>query len=372
MNVAVPSPPIEQLTPGLVAHFEKRFARGPRIAFDMVFPSGFSVTTLFGPSGSGKTTVLRCLAGLEQPNTGRIHWSDEVWFDAARGVHLAPQQRDIGFLFQDYVLFPHLSVAENIRFGLRRLDPASQQRRLDEMISRFELQGLQHRYPSEISGGQQQRVALARVLARRPRLLLLDEPLSALDELLREKLRRELRTVLAQFEIPVVLVTHDRLEAIALADTLAVMQDGLLCQSGRVETVISRPANPGVARLVGVETVVNGEVLEVQEGLATIRVGDAQLLAVISVVPTRSVVLCIRGEDVALLKGPLGESSPRNHLPARIESMVPEGPLVRVSLACGFPLTALITRPAAAELQLQIGDPVVAAIKAPAIHVIAR
>ncbi|MBS0202953.1 MAG: ABC transporter ATP-binding protein [Planctomycetes bacterium] len=354
----------------MLARFEKRYPRGATITAELQIPAGFSVTTLFGPSGCGKTTVLRCLAGLERPEHGVISAYGSDWFDARRGINLSPQQRDIGFLFQDYALFPHLTVAENIRFGIRDHQRAAAF--LNELLGLFELSGLEHRRPRQISGGQQQRVALARVLARRPKLLLLDEPLSALDATLREQMRSRLRRQLAQFQIPVVVVTHDRTEAIALSDRIVVMESGRIRQSGTVQQVVNRPDNLEVARIVGVETVATGEILGVDNGLATVHVGTTQLLAVAPEGTVRLVHVCIRGEDVALQKGSSGESSVRNHLPGTILSLVPEGPLVRVGLDCGFDLTALVTRPACEELHLQVGDRVTANLKAPAIHLMAR
>ena len=357
---------------GLVAAFEKRFAGGTTIAAELSLPAEFSVTTLFGPSGCGKTTILRCLAGLVRPNEGTIRAGGQPWFDSRQKICLTPQQRDIGFLFQDYALFPHLSVIENIAFGLKGCSPHERDQRVAEMIQVFDLQGLELRRIHQISGGQQQRVALARVLVRRPRLLLLDEPLSALDATLREQLRTELRRRLSMFQIPVIVVTHDRVEAIALSDQLVIMERGRIRQSGPVEQVITRPSDLAVARIVGVETVLVGTIVHVHEGLATVQVGQTMLLAVAPTAAAKCVHVCIRGEDVAIQKGPTGESSVRNHLPATIQSLIPEGPLVRVGLNCGFDLTALVTRPACTELKLQIGDRVTANLKAPAIHLIAH
>jgi molybdate transport system ATP-binding protein len=238
------------------------------------------------------------------------------------------------------------------------------------MLQVFDLLGLEHRRPGQISGGQQQRVALARVLVRRPKLLLLDEPLSALDATLREQLRTQLRRLLLEFQIPVVIVTHDRTEAIALSDQIVVMEAGRIRQTGTVQQVITQPNDLNVARIVGVETVAVGTILKVLEGLATVQVGSAILLAVAPAETSRMVHVCIRGEDVAIQKGTSSESSVRNQLPAVIQSIVPEGPLVRITLDCGFELTALVTRPACEELRLQVGDRVTASLKAPAIHLI--
>lgn len=217
----------------LVARFEKRFDRGVTIAAEVTAPANrFSITVLFGPSGCGKTTILRCLAGLERPESGRIEFAGQTWFDADRRICLSPQQRDIGFLFQEYALFPHLTVADNVGYSLVSASRDDRRNRIDEMLKRFDLEGLGQRYPRQISGGQQQRVALARSLARRPKVLLLDEPLSALDSDLRDQLRAELRDRLADFAIPVVLVTHDRTEAASLADQVLVLSEGRITRFG--------------------------------------------------------------------------------------------------------------------------------------------
>ena len=211
----------------LTADFTLTHPRGPTIHGALEMPSTrHSIAVLLGLSGCGKTTVLRCLAGLERPNQGRICFGEEVWFDAGRHTFLTPQQRGIGFVFQDYALFPHLSVADNIGYGLNKLPRPERQQRVDEMIQRFGLGELRNRPPRHISGGQQQRTALARALVTRPRLLLLDEPLSALDTDLRVELREELRQQLRTLNIPVVLVTHDAAEAQRLGDQLIVMGAG--------------------------------------------------------------------------------------------------------------------------------------------------
>jgi molybdate transport system ATP-binding protein len=352
----------------LDVRFEKRFPSGVTIAAAWEQAAdAHSITVLFGPSGCGKTTALRCLAGLERPEAGRIRCGADLWFDANRGVHLSPQRRGIGFLFQDYALFPHLTVGQNVAYPVRR----TERPRVTDLLAAFDLTGLEGRYPCQVSGGQQQRVALARALARRPRLLLLDEPLSALDARTRDDLRPGLRRLLAGFGVPVVLVTHDRIEAISLADTLLVMDGGRVIQRGPVDEVFSRPADLAVARIVGTETVQPGTIVGVEDGLATVQVGPARLLAVAQESPTVNVFVCIRGEDVALQRDS-GEGSPRNRLAAVVESVTPEGPLVRVGLDCGFPLIALVTRPACADLGLQIGDKLTAVVKAPAVHLIPR
>jgi molybdate transport system ATP-binding protein len=309
---------------------------------------------------------------LARPEQGFIHFGPTTWFDAARGVFLNPQQRDIGFLFQDYALFPHLTVARNIAFGLRGLPHANRQQRVAEILDLFQLSGLQDRFPHQVSGGQQQRVALARVLVRRPRLLLLDEPLSALDNPTREQIRLELRRLLANFDIPVFIVTHDRTEAMALADYLIVMDRGKVCQQGSVPEVFSRPADLGVARIVGTETVQSGRVVRIDDGLATVAIGATQLIALAPPDAGQEVYVCIRAEEVILQKGATDQSSPRNRLKGVVRALAIDGPMVRVELDCGFPLIALVTRPACEELDLKEGEAVSALLKVPAIHLINR
>jgi molybdate transport system ATP-binding protein len=332
----------------------------------------FSVTVLFGPSGSGKTTALRCLAGLERPDQGSIRHRTAIWFDSNAGVCLPPQRRGIGYLFQEYALFPHLSTAGNIGYGLGKLPEAERRQRLAEIIERLGLVGLESRLPSQLSGGQQQRVALARALVRQPDLLLLDEPLSALDAPTREQLRRDLRRWLANLRIPTLLVTHDRAEALALGDQVVIMDGGKVHQAGPIHGVFAHPASLVVARVVGVDTVEPARILESRDGLATVVVGTARLLALPPAAPARDVYVCIRAEDVILEKGVPESISARNRLPGVVQSVEPEGPLVRVALDCGFPLKALVTRQASAELDLQSGEHVTALIKAPAIQLVGR
>jgi len=365
-------------TSGLFADFEKRFAGGPAIRVELCRPIGtFSLAVLFGPSGSGKSTTLRCLAGLERPDWGVIRFGDEIWFDAERNIFLPPQQRRIGYLFQDYALFPHLTVEQNIAYGLGKLREAARRQRLEEISALLELAGLEDRYPRQLSGGQQQRVALARTLVCRPRLLLLDEPLSALDAPTREQLRRQLRHWLFELKISALLVTHDRIEALALGDYLAVFHAGRVCQSGSVQQVFSAPADLNVARIVGVDTIEQGKIVKISDGLATIAIGQKHVVALAPSADNgrieTEVYVCIHAEDVTLETGAdMPKISARNQLVGRIRSLHREGPIVRVNLDCGFPLKALITNQACQNMRLQEQGEVVALIKATAIHVITR
>ncbi|MBI2947511.1 MAG: ABC transporter ATP-binding protein [Verrucomicrobia bacterium] len=360
----------------IVAQFSKRFSGGPSINVDTlrIACGRPSIAVIFGASGAGKTTVLRCLAGLERPDSGVIRCGDEYWFDASASLFLPPQRRNIGSLSQDYALFPHLTVERNIAYGLRRSPATERFTRVSEVVRLLDLAGLERRLPRQLSGGQQQRVALARAVVRRPRLLLLDEPLSALDSPTRLRLRGELRRLLLQLGIPTLVVTHDRFEALALGDDLVVIDNGAIVQSGPVQEVFSRPANLAVASIVAVETVQPARVLNVAEGLLVLSVGETKLAAFASDFPadTRDVFVCIRAEDVILQKGESRPSSPRNHLTATVRCLTSEGPMVRIDLDCGFPLAALLTKQACEELDLKPGERVVALVKAPNVHVIPR
>jgi molybdate transport system ATP-binding protein len=225
---------------------------------DVAWTAGDGVSVLFGPSGSGKTLTLQCLAGLVRPEEGRIVVDGRVLFDSTTQVHVSPQHRRLGYVFQGHALFPHLSVRSNIAFGLRRLPPVERDRRTAVVIERLSLGGLEERYPRELSGGQRQRVALGRALAIEPSLVLLDEPLSALDLPLRRALRDELQATLADWRVPAVLVTHDFSEAYQLGDRVIVYEEGRIQQSALRGDLLRRPASESVARILGFRNVLHG------------------------------------------------------------------------------------------------------------------
>jgi molybdate transport system ATP-binding protein len=342
----------------------KRLASGFELDAELRIPlADAPVTVLFGPSGSGKTTLLRLLAGLERPDEGRIGLGDATWCDTARGTCLPPQQRRAGFLFQDYALFPHLTVAQNVAYAA---GPEAARKLLDT----FGLAEFAGRRPGALSGGQQQRVALARALAARPALLLLDEPLSALDALTRLRVRHDLRRLLLDGGVPAIIVTHDRMEAIALGDWMAVMIEGRIRQSGPVQEVFRRPADARVAESVGIENVLPARIVGRESGLLALEVGVANLACVDSG-ETGDVFACIRAEDVALTRDLAQISSARNRMPGYVRSVILEGPLARVELDCGFPLVAMVTAQSAADLRLKPGDAVCAIVKATSVHLAA-
>lgn len=327
---------------------------------------------LFGPSGSGKTTILRSIAGLEWPERGTIRFISRTWLDTGSRIRVSPQQRRIGYMPQDYALFPTHSVAGNIGYGLGDLSSMDRTKRVDEMVDLFQLRGLEAAKPAELSGGQQQRVALARAVAPRPQLLLLDEPLSALDAPTRLQLRGELRGLLKQLALPSMIVTHDWAEALTLGDVIAVVGDGRVLQVGSPQDVFSRPKNADVAQIVGVETVVEGHVIAQADGLATVSVNGTTLKGLGSEAIGSPVFVCIRAEDVVLEQAGSGMTSARNHLVGKVSEIVPHGVIVHVKIECGFPLVAMVTRGALEDLSLDVGSPVIAAMKAGAVHLVPR
>ncbi len=322
------------------------------------------VLALLGPNGAGKSTLVRVLAGLLRPDAGRVAVDGAPWDDAR--THLPAHQRSVGMVFQDALLFPHLSVADNVAFGLRTRGVATPQARAtaEAWLARVGLEGLGPSRPAELSGGQAQRAALARALVVDPALLLLDEPLSALDARTRLAVRAELRRHLAAFEGSTVLVTHDPVDAMALADRVVVVEDGRIVQAGTPAEVARAPRTDYVARLVG---------LALLPGTAdgrTVRLDGGGVVAVAEEA-AGPVFAAVRPESVAIyLARPDG--SPRNVWPARVVAAIPHGATVRCELAGEVPLLADVTATAFAELGLAPGAQVWAAVKATEVSVYAR
>jgi molybdate transport system ATP-binding protein len=257
------------------------------------------IIVLFGPSGAGKSLTLAAIAGLIPPDAGRIAVGSRVLFDAARGINLPPQQRHIGLVKQDLALFPHLTVAQNIAYGLFKQSRADAQERVQEFLRLTHLDGLSGRNPGELSGGQQQRVALARALANQPSLLLLDEPFSALDHSIRLELREELKTLQRRLGTTVLFITHDVGEAYALADYLAVIDRGRVLQLDQPDVILRAPQSLRVAEVVGVKNILPARVMSP----SCVRVGERTLETNVEnfSVGTR-VFVCLRPERITLVR----------------------------------------------------------------------
>jgi molybdate transport system ATP-binding protein len=317
---------------------------------DLALEVGRETVALVGASGAGKTTVLRAVAGLVRPDRGLIALDEEVWLDAEGGIDLPPEARSVGYVFQDYALFPHLSVRKNVAFGGAE--------RVDELLERFGIRQLAQARPVDISGGERQRVALARALARGPAVLLLDEPLSALDAHTRKAVRAELQELLREVRLPTLLVTHDFEDAAALADRIGVVLDGELLQVGTATELVLEPADPFVASLTG-SVLLPGRARPGPDGLTEVELDDGTLVFSAERGSGR-VGVVLHPWEITLARSAPNDSA-RNHLRAPIAALVPDGDRVRVRVG---PLTAEITAAAARELELTPGVTVVASFKA--------
>jgi molybdate transport system ATP-binding protein len=315
---------------------------------------GRETVALSGPSGAGKTTVLRAVAGLAAPAQGHVRCRGETWFDSQRGIALAPEQRSVGYVFQDYALFPHLTVAGNVRLAGPEGD----------LLQRLGIAHLADAKPPELSGGERQRVALARALARDPAILLMDEPLAALDARTRARVRGELRALLAELDIPTLLVTHDYEDALALADRVAVLVEGKVVQTGTPEQLIAEPATSFVADFTGANLLV-GTARAREDDLTEVELDDGTVLA--STAPGHGRVgLVVHPWDVTIARE-VPSDSMLNHVRGPVSSVVRLGNRVRVRVG---PLTAEITASSADRLQIAVGEVAVASFKATGARVV--
>jgi molybdate transport system ATP-binding protein len=326
---------------------------------------------LVGPSGAGKTTVLRAIAGLRRPDRGRLRLGPELWLDTDSGVDLAPEERGCGYLFQDYALFPHLSAWRNVGFGLGHLDRRRRRRRAIELLERFGVGALAEARPASLSGGERQRVALARALAREPRVLLLDEPLSALDTRTRAAAARSLGEVLELTGVPTVLVTHDFAEAALFAGRIAVIDRGRIVQCDTPSAVSARPGSAFVADFTGA-FVLFGVARPVDGGATRVALDGGGELASTDRASGQVAVAVYPWEVTLEPAGTAEHGSALNRIEARVESVTEVGGRVRVGLRASQPLAAEVTRESAARLQLAPGAPIAAAWKATATRLIER
>ena len=304
-----------------------------------------STVALIGPSGSGKSTVLNAIAGLVKPAGGSIRCDDETWSDAGRGVFLRPEERRVGLVFQDYALFPHLTVRQNIEFARHKA--------ADEYLDRFGIGHLERARPGDLSGGERQRVALARALARDPAILLLDEPLSALDSHTKIDVRAELQQLLTGLEIPTLLVTHDFEDAAALAGRVGVLVEGQLRQTGTPADLVARPADPFVASFTGANLLP----VRLEDGTVIATSDDVDGATTLAVYPWDITVSTTRPNDSAM-----------NVIAGRIGAITELGNRARVTIG---PLTAEITVDSLRRLGLETGRQAYASFKATGTRIVA-
>ncbi|HET7831373.1 MAG TPA: ABC transporter ATP-binding protein [Gallionella sp.] len=330
-----------------------------------------NITVMLGPSGHGKTTVLNMIAGMAQPDDGVISIGDIRLYDSRHGINVEMEKRGIGYVFQDYALFPHLSVFENVAYGLRarRLPDADIRMRVAQELERLAIANLKDELPARLSAGQRQRVALARALAIKPRVLLMDEPLSALDMQLRARVRSELKALLRQLAVPTIIVTHDALDAVGLGDVVMVMEHGRIVQRGTYETLLATPSSQFVAEFVE-SNAYRGRVKQVDpHGDASIVLSEGiEVHAVLEEVHAGSMLVVIHPWDVALLRTP-EMGSIRNVLHGRVLSICPLRDRVRVMLDAGIQVAAEISRASLDVLELKEGEEIYAGFKTTAVRI---
>lgn len=355
---------------GLEARVEVRRG-GFRLEADLAAEPGAPVAVL-GPNGAGKSTLVRALAGLAPLDGGRVTLDGRVLEDPAAGIRVLPRDRDLGVAFQDGRLFPWMSARDNVAYGLRArgVGRAEARRRADEALERLGLAGLGDRRPAGLSGGEAQRVALARALAPRPALLLLDEPLSAQDVRARGRTRRLLAAALAAHPGVALVVTHDPVEALALADRVVVLEEGRVSQAGPPEALLRRPATPYVAALAGVNLLA-GRIARTVEG-TVFESGALRLVVAPETPPPEGPARAVLPPTAIVLSTERSISSARNVLEARIVAVDPHGERVRVTLDTDPPLTAEVTRASVERLGLAPGVAAFASVKATEIDVSAE
>ena len=246
----------------------------PGFTLDVAFTVNQEILAILGPSGSGKTMTMQCIAGLLRPDEGYVKLNDKVLLDSARGINLPSRTRKVGFVFQNYALFPHLTVNQNISYGLRQLSAKAAKDRVAELLEKMNIQRLGDRYPKQLSAGQQQRVAVARALAPEPEVLLLDEPFSALDSMVKERLQLELQALQRFYKGIILFVTHDLTEGYKLSSKIAIFESGRIVQHDHKEKVIACPSNHTVARLVGFKNLMEGSVTALDKSMALIHVPE--------------------------------------------------------------------------------------------------
>ncbi len=315
-----------------------------------------------GPTGAGKSILLETMAGIYAPDTGRIV------MDGRDITSVPSRERNIGMVYQDYALFPYLSVDDNIAFGLKNLKMGKEDIRdkVEELKEFLGIAHLAHRYPGTLSGGEQQKVAMARAIAIEPKVLLLDEPLSALDSQTKSMLRDGLTKVNREYGITMVHVTHDQTEGIILADRIGVMMHGRLMQVGDSKEIFYRPVNEEMASFVGMENILHGTVIGNDEGIAEVRTGAGDRIFALTDIIGGAVKVYVRPEDI-LLSVDECDSSAQNHLRGAVTALQDLGPLVRVTLSTG--IVSLVTKRSLHAMGFQEGMELHAAFKATSAHV---
>ena len=357
-------------TAALRTRILKRFGNDGPASFQVgvEFDAPPGITILFGASGAGKTTILGCIAGLQTPNAGSIHVGDISLFDSADDIDVPPNRRQVGYLFQTLALFPHMSVEQNVRYGLSSLSEKEREGRVGDVLNSFRIAELARRRPGEISGGERQRVALARTLVTRPRLLLLDEPLTALDTVTKARIVEDLRTWNQRFRIPILYVTHDRSEVFALAEQMLVLSKGRIIAQGLPQDVLHRPEMESVAQLAGFENIFDCTLAKrhTDQGTMACRIAGSQVLLELPLTRVEAeqpLRVGIRAGDILVSIVPPQGLSARNVIAGVITSLEQRDVMFIARVYCGATFEVHLTPGAVRSLPLVTGSQVWLVIK---------
>jgi molybdate transport system ATP-binding protein len=361
----------------LRVRIERRGANAAFFVLDVSLDIPPGITILFGTSGSGKSTLLDCIAGLVPPDAGHIKIGEAIVFDSENRVNVPPQRRRIAYVFQSLALFPHMTVEENVAYGLPHLPPDQRTARIAEILQAFRVENLRERRPAEISGGEKQRVALARSLVTLPRVLLLDEPLTGLDAELKASIVDDLRAWNAAQKIPVLYVTHTREEVDALGERVVVLDHGRVVNQGAPHEVLDAPRRKKLAQAAGFENLLDATVVELREIDGVMRVRLAESSSEIEVPlgyagPNDRVKIVIRAGDILLATQYPSGLSARNILEGKIVSLEPRGSVMVARVQAGVAFTAHLTPGAACALELTAGKPVWIVLKTHSCHLVSE
>lgn len=352
---------------------ELRSAGRQGFLLDLTIEAPPGVTILFGPSGAGKSTLLDCIAGLQKPEEGRIAVGEHVLFDSVKRLNRISQERGIAYVFQTLALFPHMTVQENVAYGLGNESKVERSIRVAEALEMFRVKRLASQKTGEISGGERQRVALARSLVTQPRVLLLDEPLTGLDAKLKASIVDDIRAWNAAKKIPILYVTHSRDEVDALGERVIAMDHGRIVGEGTPLEVLDAPRRKRLAQAAGFENVLNATVLDLREmdGVMRVRLGASQCEIEVPLghaVPGDLVHVAIRAGDILLATQPPQGLSARNVLEGKVTSLVHRGTLVVARVDCGVTFTVHVTPGAERALELAAGKKVWLVLKTHSCH----
>ena len=372
------TPPASAFLNTLSAQIKKRLSGAGRdFTLDVDFALSPGVTILFGASGAGKTTLLDCLAGLTRPDSGHIAFANESWFDERLRINIPVRARGIGYVFQDLALFPHLSVEQNVQYGISRLDASERRVRTDAVLESFRIAHMRGRKPGEISGGERQRVALARALVTDPRLLLLDEPLAGLDAPTKSKIVDDLRAWNSAHRIPILYVTHDREEVFALGERVLALEKGRIITQGTPHEVMTAPRQELVAQLAGFENIFDATVIATHEdrGTMTCRLGDSDVELETPMVRAEigtTLRVGVRAGDILLATIKPQGLSARNLLPGMLVSAEQRDVRVIAKVDCGIEMEVHLTLAARDSLDLKRGAEIWLVLKTHSCHLMAK